>query len=114
MPSAPLVPMTTLRSVAPFSTRNTGSWPSSCEPSPRAEPAVYRWQPPSKVPLVTRMVSFTVICVPLVPHEEPVMLPPLGGGGGGGGGGGVPPPLGVAWAAFELVTVPPLVFLIQK
>src|SRR5262245_41420742 len=79
--------MTTLRNVAPFSTRNTGFWLSDCEPSPSAEPALKRRQPPSNEPLVTRIVASTVVCEPLVLHEDPVMLP-LGGGDGVGVGDG--------------------------
>src|SRR5215510_2552791 len=100
MPSAPLLPITTLRNVAPFSTRNTGSWPSSCEPSPSPEPAVKRRQPPSYVPLVTRMVSLTVVCEPLVPHDDPVMLP-VGGGAGVGVGVGLGEGDGVGDGAGE-------------
>src|SRR5262245_44943218 len=93
MPSAPLLPITTLRRVAPFSTRNTGSCPSSWSPLPSSEPAVNRRHPPSNVPLVTRIVACTTVSAPPVPHDEPVMPEPGGGAGGGscGGGGGAPP-----------------------
>src|SRR5262245_10152963 len=63
------------------------------------------------LPLVTRTVAL-IETLPVEVQVAPVMLPPPPGGGGGGGV--VPPPLGVAEAAFELVTTPLTVFLIQN
>src|SRR5690606_30136476 len=99
IPSAPLLPMMTLRRVAPFSTRKTGFWLSLRLPSRRPLPALLPRQPPSSVPLVPRMVEFTVV-EPLGEQDAPVIPPEL------------PPdellepppeePLGCAEAALEL------------
>src|SRR5688572_9834853 len=87
MPSAPFKPMMTLRTVAPFSIRNTGSCPSAWPPSPSASVGLYVRQPPSYTPAETTMVWLTVTS-PVDTQVEPVISPPSGGGGGGGGGGG--------------------------
>ena len=64
-----------LRSVAPFSTRKAGSWPSSWLPSPSAPLGLKVRQPPSYVPLVTRIVEVIVV-LPVDEQVAPVMLPP--------------------------------------
>jgi len=64
-----------LRSVAPFSTRKAGSWPSSWLPSPSAPLGLKVLQPPSYVPLVILIVA-VIDWLPLDEQVAPVMLPP--------------------------------------
>src|SRR5688572_11660658 len=64
----------TLVSVAPFSTRKAGSWPSSWLPSPRSPLGLYVRQPPSYVPLVTRTVALMEV-VPVEVQVAPVIPP---------------------------------------
>src|SRR5688572_18312579 len=64
----------TFFSVAPFSTRKAGSWPSSWLPSPRSPLGLYVRQPPSYVPLVTRTVALIEV-LPAELQVAPVMLP---------------------------------------
>src|SRR5882672_9128454 len=64
-----------LRNVAPFSTRKAGSWPSVWSPEPRSPLGLKVLQPPSYVPLVTRMVE-VIDWLPVDVQVAPVMLPP--------------------------------------